>query len=62
MTSMDVSGDSIKVEWSGVEGATYSLLKSTNLVDGFTMLESEIPVHEGTNVNSMATPNDHAFY
>jgi hypothetical protein len=59
---MTLDGTSVSLEWSGVEGSSYSLQKSTNLMEGFTTLESGIPVHESTNVNVVATPDDSAFY
>ncbi len=62
VAAMSLDGNSLSLEWSGVEGATYSLQKSTNLVDGFTTIESGIPIHDATNINTVATPDDAAFY
>ncbi len=62
VASMSVAGGSLSLSWSGDESATYSLQKSTNLVEGFTTIESGIPVHNATNVNTMATTEDAAFY
>ncbi|MDF7823648.1 discoidin domain-containing protein [Pontiellaceae bacterium B12227] len=62
VASMTLDGSSVSLEWSGVEGSTYALQSTTNLVDGFTTVESGIPVHEATNMNTIATPDDAAFY
>jgi hypothetical protein len=64
VVSMSIDSGSVSLSWSGVEGATYALQRSTNLVtDAFsTTIESGIPVHEATNVNVMAIPDESAFY
>jgi hypothetical protein len=62
VVSMDVITNALSLSWSGVAGATYSLQRSTNLIDGFSTLESKIPVHQETNVNVVATPDEAAFY
>jgi hypothetical protein len=62
VASMTLDGSSVSLEWSGVEGSTYALQSTTNLVDGFTTIESGIPVHEAVNMNTVATPDDAAFY
>ncbi len=58
----ELDGSSLSLEWSGVEGATYSLQRSTDLADGFSTVESGIPVHSATNASTLAMPDDAGFY
>ncbi|WP_372798357.1 discoidin domain-containing protein, partial [Pontiella sp.] len=62
VASMTLDGSALTLEWSGIEGETYALQSTTNLTDGFTTIESGIPVHESVNMNTVATPDDAAFY
>ncbi|MDF7809158.1 carbohydrate-binding protein [Pontiellaceae bacterium B12219] len=62
VAAMDVDPGSISLSWSGEPGATYALQRSVNLTEGFTTIESGIPVHEATNTSTMATQDDAAFY
>lgn len=59
---MNIDDSSLTLSWSGVEGGTYALQHSTNLVNGFSTVESGIPVHSATNMNTLATPDDEGFY
>ncbi|MDF7805975.1 carbohydrate-binding protein [Pontiellaceae bacterium B12219] len=63
VSSMDVTGNAVSLSWSGVPGSTYALQCSTNLIsDSFKTIESGIPAVDGTNSNTMAIPDDSAFY
>lgn len=57
------AGDSeFVVRWHSVEGQTYTLHKSTNLLDGFTPLLSDIPATPPMNVYTDTVSTAHAFY
>ncbi len=63
LSSMAIKSGGLSLSWSGMSGSTYALQYSTNLLTHpFTTIESGIPVHESININTMATPDDAAFY
>lgn len=51
----DWNGQGIVVHWSSAGGKQYSLLRSTNLVNGFNVLESGVSATEPMNVYTDAT-------
>jgi hypothetical protein len=61
--SMDIGLNSASLSWSGVPGSTYAFQRTTNLVtDTFTSLETGIPAQDPANTNTLAIPDDAAFY
>ena len=63
MSSVSIESGGLSLSWSGTSGSTYALQCSTNLMtDPFTTIESGIPIHEAVMINTVAAPDDRAFY
>jgi hypothetical protein len=58
------SATGILVEWSSVEGKAYSLERSTDLLSGFTAIQTNIPATAPKNTyhDATATASPHYFY